>query len=80
MLRAREIRVRLNNKCEPAVRIVMEELAEQQGVFREELLTLAEMHDALANLINQLTDVMGIMTNNASAVDMLEKKDPTNED
>jgi hypothetical protein len=72
MLKAREVRERLQGRVDPQVSYCIEALAEQQHVMSQKLVELAGMFDQLVNLMDGMTQ---IAANMKSAVDTLSKKD-----
>lgn len=72
-MKAREVRERLNGKCEREVMYCMEALAERQSVLQQEIMELASQMDIMVNILNQLTQVGVEMKN---TVDALKRIDP----
>ena len=57
ILNAREIRDRLKGRVDQQVMYVLEALAEQQGVLRQQMRELAMMMDAQTNIITNMVTV-----------------------
>ncbi len=72
MIKGREVREQLKDKVDPVVIHVVAELAEQQGVLREQLSMMALQHDQLIDIVTQMTE---IAANMKIASDALQKKD-----
>ena len=72
-MKAREVRERLQGKVDPKVLYVLEALAEQQSVIREQLLQLATMFTAIQDLIANNITIAGNMKD---ALDMMRSTDP----
>ena len=76
-MRAREVRERLRGKIEPDVMYVLEALAEDNAVLREQILTTAQVVD---EIINQLGQLHGVIESAQSTVDKLRGKEWQGED
>jgi DNA-binding transcriptional MerR regulator len=75
-MRAREIRELLDRNADPKVLRVLEALAEQQGVLREQIMTLAEQQDQMLSILN---GVVQVAHNMKSVTDRIQGKDPEDE-
>lgn len=75
-MRAREIRELLDRNADPKVLRVLESLAEQQGVLREQIMTLAEQQDQMLSILN---GVVQVAHNMKSVTDRIQGKDPEDE-
>lgn len=81
-MKAREVRERLANpaKCEPEVLYVLESLAEQLSVTKQQMLMQAQMLD---QQLDQMNNVLQVAGNMKSALDQMrsingdEGTDPT---
>ena len=71
-MKAREIRERLQGKIEPQVLYVLEALAEQQNVLREQLMTMAMQQDEVINIVGQFSQVAANMKH---TVDVMRGKE-----
>ena len=60
-MKAREVRELLRGKIDPAVSSVIEALAEDISVQKEQLLQLATMYDGIINMNAQIVDIAGNM-------------------
>ncbi len=72
-MRARDVRDRVFNKCDPQVQYVLEALAEQHTVHQQQLTEFALMLDQMTDILNSVVEVGAKMK---GAVDMLTQKDP----
>lgn len=75
-MRAREIRELLDRNADPKVLRVLESLAEQQGVLREQIMTLAQQQDQMLTILN---GVVQVAHNMKSVTDRIQGKDPEDE-
>ncbi len=67
-MKAREVRERLKGRIDPEALHVIEALAEQQSVFRQQLLELAMQLDSMVNIIAQFTVVAENMKNTVDSM------------
>jgi hypothetical protein len=68
-VKAREIRVALNGRVDPGVINVLEALAEDAHVVRQQILTMAQEMDRMINII---TDFTAVATNMKNVVDQMK--------
>ena len=71
-MRAREVNELLKNKVDPIQLAVLEGLAEDNSVLRQQILSLAEIVDGL---INQNAQLMNTISAAQSAVDKIRGKE-----
>jgi hypothetical protein len=71
-MRAREVNERLSGKVDPIQLAVLEGLAEDNSVLRQQILSLAEIVDGL---INQNAQLMNTISAAQSAVDKIRGKE-----
>ena len=71
---AREVRERLRGKVDPGLLYVLEALAEQDQVFREQLMTAAETINQIVKNIEHLINI------NTNLKTLLEKKEARDDD
>ena len=62
-LRARDVRDRLKDKCDPQVLYCIEALAEQQSAIRHEMVVMAKTISQMADIVSNFTRVAENMKN-----------------
>lgn len=73
-LRARDIRETFKGRAiDPAITHTLEMLAEQDGVLRQQIGTLAELFNNMQDTLNQLIAVMGVMKDRVDAQELIKQ-------
>jgi uncharacterized protein Yka (UPF0111/DUF47 family) len=60
MLKARDVREHIKAHGEKAIPKMLEALAEQQSVMRQEMLMLAQIQDQMINMLHDMVNVGGV--------------------